>query len=118
LIVFLLFHIPINSFIILLVHLVIWWHFMLLVVRTLTSWSIVQGRPLYLNIVYDLCLFFSQVLYIHTRTSSMILMIWFWIRCTRFLRPPLKGDNGWLNVAIIALLTIAWFITLKTPFWH
>jgi hypothetical protein len=23
----------------------------------------------------------------------MISMIWFWVRCTRFLWPPLKGDN-------------------------
>jgi hypothetical protein len=59
-IVFLFFHIPINSFINLLVHLVIWWHFMLLVVQTLTSWSTIQGRPLYLNIVYALCLFLAK----------------------------------------------------------
>jgi hypothetical protein len=35
--VLLLFHIPISSFVTILVHLVIWWHFMLLIVRTSTS---------------------------------------------------------------------------------
>ncbi len=43
----------------------------------------------------------------------MILITLFLFLCTKFLQPLCKGDNGWLVVAIIALLVIAWLIILK-----
>jgi hypothetical protein len=113
---FLLFHFPFNSFSAILVHLVIWWQFMLLVVQTSSSWSTIQRRPLSLNSVCAICLLFSQVLYIYPRMSRITQITWFQICYTRFLW-PFKGANGWLVMVIIALLVIVWFTTLKTPFW-
>lgn len=70
------------------------------------------------NIVFALCLLFSQVFYIYPRTSCMTIITWFWVRYTRFLPPPLKVTIGLLVVASIALLVIVWVTIFKTPFSH
>ncbi len=76
-ILFLLLHIPFGSFITTLVPLVTWWHFMLLDIWTSPSWSMIKGQPLFLNIVYALCLLFSQVIYIFLKIYCMIIITWF-----------------------------------------
>jgi hypothetical protein len=70
---------------------------------------------LFLNIVCALCLLFSQVLYIYLMMFRMIIITLFQFLYTKFLQPLCKGDNGWLVVAVIALLVIAWLIILKNP---
>ncbi len=61
--------------------------------------------------MYVLCLLFNHVFYIYPRTFCMIQITWFQVHCTKILRPPLKGDNGWLVVVVIALLVVVWLIT-------
>ncbi len=48
-------------------------------------------------------------------SSSKLVKNLFQVLCTRFLRPPHKGDNGWLAMAVIALLVIVWFIIIRKP---
>jgi hypothetical protein len=55
-IMFLLIHIPFNSFITIHVPLITWWHFMLLDAQTSPSWLTIEGRSLSINIVCALCL--------------------------------------------------------------
>jgi len=114
-ILFLLLQIPLSSFITTYVPFITWWHFMLLDVRTSSSWYMIQGQPLFLNIVCAICLFFNQVLYIYLRMFHMILITLSQVLHTKFLRPPCKGDNGWLVAAVIALLVVAWLIVFKKP---
>ncbi len=93
---------------------VTWWHFILLDAWTSPSWETIKGWQLSLNIVCVLCLLFNYVLYIYLRMSHMILITLSQVLYTRFLCPR-KGDNGWLVVAIIALLVIVWLIIIKKP---
>jgi hypothetical protein len=60
-------------------------------------------------------IFFQPNFYIYLRMYRMILITLSQVLCTKFLRPPHKGDNGWLVVAVIALLVIAWFIIIMKP---
>jgi hypothetical protein len=46
----------------------------------------------------------------------MTLITWFQVRFSKFLLIPPKGTNGWMALAIIALLMIVWITTLETPF--
>jgi len=73
----------------------------------------IQGQPQSLNNVCVLCFCFSYDPCIYPRMSCMILIIWSWIQCTKFLWPPLKVNNGWLVVGIIVLLVIVLFITYQ-----
>ncbi len=73
----------------------------------------IQGQPQSLNNVCVLCFHFSYDPCIYPRMSCMILITWSWIQCTRFLWPPLKGNNGWLVVGVIVLLVIVLFITYQ-----
>ncbi len=70
-------------------------------------------------VVFEHCLWamfaFQLVLYIYLKTSCMILITSSQVISTKFLWPLRKGDNGWLVVAIIALLVIAWLIILRKP---
>jgi len=45
----------------------------------------------------------------------MILITLFQVLHTKFLRPPHKGDNGWLAMVAIALLVITWLIIIRKP---